>query len=141
MLRCLLIGIINDLQAVYEGHPGQRHIEHPGGSPAVVDVWAEQYYGTYHTTYTVSPVPNPLSSLNKHPPIAVFEYIRTGSHILVPPVQPPSDPPEFCIGLDLHSYLRVINRSRHELMPKIHGVNIYYVSDPVSREASATFLE
>ena len=43
MLRCLLIGIINDLQAVYEGHPGQCHEEHPGDSRVVVDVWAEQY--------------------------------------------------------------------------------------------------
>ena len=54
------MGIINDLQAVYEGHPGQCHEEHPGGSTVVVDVWAEQYYGVYHTTCAVSPIPSPL---------------------------------------------------------------------------------
>ena len=60
MLRCLLIGIMNDLQAVYEGHPGQCHEELPGGSNVVIDVWAEQYYSVYHTTCAVSPI----SSLN-----------------------------------------------------------------------------
>ena len=52
---------MNDLQAVYEGHPGQCHEEHPGGSTVVVDVWAEQYYGVYHTTCAVSPIPFNIS--------------------------------------------------------------------------------